>query len=138
MEYIIFLLLTILVVGSIYGMYFINNYFKDEEKEMDEKKDVHHQDDIYITQDELQSKIEFYVDKIFNNEMKHISILSRDEIKVEAIMMSVDEYECLAKRSREYKQKTESDHLPSQEMFLGIKNDLKSIKEDVRTIAYLK
>jgi len=53
---------------------------------------------IRLSRTKLQSSLEAHVDKIFNNELETILITSDDEIEVEAVMISIEDYEYLAQQ----------------------------------------
>jgi len=53
---------------------------------------------IRLSRTKLQSSLEAHVDKIFNNELETILITSDDEIEVEAVMISTEDYEYLSQQ----------------------------------------
>lgn len=88
-------------------------------------KNKNEENEIHVSKSLLQTKIDYYVDKMFNKELKRIYILSSDEIEEEAVMISIDEYEYLEKRSREFARYKEDQQMPTEDMFSEIKENMK-------------
>jgi uncharacterized protein YijF (DUF1287 family) len=81
--------------------------------------------EISISKNALEANIGNYMAKVTNQGLNHISILSNDGAKEEAVILNIEEYKSLTKTSFE-------------EMLLEIIEELKNIKEDIRIIKDLK
>jgi len=88
-------------------------------------ENINEANEMYVSRTLLQTNVEFYVDKIFNEEVKCIYILSSDEIEEEAVMISIDEYEYLKKISRKFAQCKTTMEISTEYIFSEIKEDMK-------------
>jgi len=96
------------------------------------------QKELSVSRDFLVMGLEEYVDKIFNKEIKRVYILSSDEIEEEAVMIHPQEYWHLKKSLRELNRCKKLMQMSTEGMFEEIQKDLKTLKEDMDILKFVK
>ena len=107
---------------------------------MNENKQTTQQEqkELRLSRDSLAKGLEGYVDQIFNQEIKRIYILSNDETQEEAVMLHPKEYEYLKKSLDELNRCKKLMQRSTEAMFEEIQKDLKTLKEDMDILKFIK
>jgi len=84
--------------------------------------------DLTLTRSKLQTGVDFFVEKIIAKEIDRIYITSDNERENETVLLSVDEYEFLVRRRKEYERYKSLQVSSIKDILQGIGEDVEHIK----------
>jgi predicted patatin/cPLA2 family phospholipase len=96
------------------------------------------QNELSVSRDSMAKGLEKYVDKIINKEINRVYVLSNDEKEEEVVMIDPEEYWYLKKSLRELNRCKKLMQMSTEGMFEEIQKDLKTLKEDMDILKFVK
>jgi predicted patatin/cPLA2 family phospholipase len=96
------------------------------------------QNELSVSRDSMAKGLEKYVDKIINKEINRVYVLSNDEKEEEVVMIDPEEYWYMKKSLRELNRCKKLMQMSTEGMFEEIQKDLKTLKEDMDILKFVK
>ena len=84
-----------------------------------------------ISRADLQMGVEFYLEKLVTKEKERLYITSNDEVEVESVIITIDEYELLQTLAKKYEICKSLQDASTTDVLLEIRKDIKDLKQDV-------